>query len=404
MTGSLISDRSRDDSGEISHYDLMRSLSKLKLCFLAGTLEHGGAERQLFYILQALCQAGATPRLLSLDRGEFWEEMIRGLGVSITWVGDQPSRLKRLFRVLKEVWKDPPDVLQSQHFFANSYVGMAARLIRAGGIGAMRNNGRTEVRESGRLGGWLNLHCPRTIAANSRMAIQYAVTQGVPASRLFFLPNVADTERFQPPGGSSNNPLTLIAVGRLVKQKRLDRFISILGRLRADYGLDVRGLIVGPGCQNEDLRPELENQARRLGLSPDIVEFRGGVSDTRFVYREAAVCVLTSDHEGTPNVLLEAMASGLPVVAARVGGVPDIVQHGRTGFIFEPEDLEGFAAALARLTKSSELRTKMGQRARAFVEENHSLHRLPAYLERLYQLALATTSRPTTSVTRRAPI
>jgi len=84
----------------------MRSLSKLKLCFLAGTLEHGGAERQLFYILQALCQAGNTPRLLSLDQGEFWEERIKGLGVSVTWVGDQPSRFKRLFRVLKEVWKD----------------------------------------------------------------------------------------------------------------------------------------------------------------------------------------------------------------------------------------------------------------------------------------------------------
>jgi glycosyltransferase involved in cell wall biosynthesis len=382
----------------------MRSLSKLKLCFLAGTLEHGGAERQLFYILQALCQAGNTPRLLSLDQGEFWEEKIKGLGVSVTWVGDQPSRLGRLFRVFKELRKDPPGVLQSQHFFANTYVGIVSRLIQARGIGAMRNNGETEVKESGRVGGWLNLHCPQTMAANSRMAIEYAIAQGVPASRLYFLPNVVDTERFQPSGESSGKPVTLIAVGRLVKQKRLDRFVSILARLRTDYRLNVKGLIIGPGCQNEDLRSELENQASCLGLSPDIVEFRGGVSDTRFAYREAAVCVLTSDHEGTPNVLLEAMASGLPVVAARVGGVQDIVQHGRTGFLFEPEDLEGFAAALAWLTKSSELRTKMGRCARADVEENHSVHRLPGYLERLYQLALAPAGHPTAIVARRAPI
>ncbi len=161
----------------------MRSISNLKLCFLAGTLEHGGAERQLFYILQALCQAGNTPRLLSLDRGEFWEKMIKDLGVSITWVGDQPSRLKRLLRVFKEVRKDPPDVLQSQHFFANAYAGVAARLFHASGIGAMRNNGLTEVIESGFLGGWLNLHCPGTIAANSQMAIKYAAARGVPACR-----------------------------------------------------------------------------------------------------------------------------------------------------------------------------------------------------------------------------
>src|SRR5882757_606381 len=100
MTSSLISGRSRNAGGEIPHDGLISSLSKLKLCFLAGTLEHGGAERQLFYILQALCQAGATPRLLSLDQGEFWEETIKALGVCVSWVGDRPSRLTRLFRVL----------------------------------------------------------------------------------------------------------------------------------------------------------------------------------------------------------------------------------------------------------------------------------------------------------------
>ncbi len=382
----------------------MRNLSRLKVCFLAGTLEHGGAERQLFYILQALCQAGTAPRLLSLDQGQFWEERIKRLGVPVTCVGDQPSRLKRLLRVLKEVRKDRPDVLQSQHFYANAYAGLAARLCQAGGIGAMRNNGRTEVSQSGLLGGCLNLHCPGTLAANSLMAIQFAIAQGVPASRLYFLPNVVDTEWFKPPGDFPKEPLTCLAVGRLVKQKRLDRFITILDRLRTAFHLNVRGLIVGPGCQNEDLRPELEHQARRLGLLPDFVQFRGGVSDSRMVYRQAAVCVLTSDYEGTPNVLLEAMASGLPVVAARVGGVPDIVQHGQTGYLLQPDDIEGFTAALVKLVSSSELRTEMGRRARAYVEENHSLRRLPAYLEGLYQLVFPTARPASTPVAERASI
>ena len=382
---------------ETGKLDPMRNLSKLKVCFLAGTLEHGGAERQLFYILQALCRAGAVPRLLSMDQGQFWEETIKALGVCVTCVGGQPSRLARLFRVLKEVRKNPPDVLQGQHFFTNAYVGLAAWLSRLSGIGAMRNNGRSEVSESGPLGGWLNLHFPRTIAANSQIAMQYAIAQGVPASRLYFLPNVVDTDWFKPSGPCSNGPLTLIAVGRLVKQKRLDRFISILGRLRTECRLDVKGLIVGPGCQKEDLRPELESQARSLGLGPDIIQFRGGVADIRSVYQEAALCVLTSDFEGTPNVLLEAMASGLPVVATRVGGVPGIVRHNQTGRLLEPDDLEGLVAALVELVKNSELRTAMAQRARAYVKENHSLHRLPAYLGGLYQLALPT-ARP--SMTR----
>lgn len=376
----------------------MRDFSKLRLCFLAGTLEHGGAERQLFYMLQALCQAGATPRLLCLDQGQFWEKKIRALGVESTWVGESASRLKRLVRVLKELRLDPPHVVQSQHFFANAYAGMAARLCQVAGIGALRSNGRVEVSESGRLGGWFNLHCPSMLAANSQMALQYAMARGLPAARLYFLPNVVDTERFQPPRQPPAEPLTLLAVGRLAKEKRLDRFLTILSRLRTDYCLAVRGLIVGPQDPDQDLLPELENQARYLGLVPDGVRFRGGLPDTRSLYREAAVCVLTSDYEGTPNVLLEAMACGLPVVASNVGGVPAIVRHGQTGFLLEPHDTDGFAAALAEIARDPVRRLEMGRRARAFVEKNHSLHRLPAYLEGLYQLALPKVLRPTPNV------
>src|SRR5947207_13023470 len=106
---------------------------------MAVTLEHGGAVRQLFYMLQALRQRGAAARVLCLDCGGFWEEPIRSLGVPVTWVGQRRSRLARLLRVLKELRADPPDVLQSQHFFANAYVGLAARLLGLNGIGAMRN-------------------------------------------------------------------------------------------------------------------------------------------------------------------------------------------------------------------------------------------------------------------------
>jgi len=148
----------------------------------------------------------------------------------------------------------------------------------------------------------------------------------------------------------------------------------------------------------------LENQARGLGLYPDIVQFRGGVSEIRSVYQEAAICVLTSDFEGTPNALLEAMSSGLPVVATKVGGVPGIVRHGQTGFLLEPDDLDGLVAALVELVKNSQLRADIGRRARAYVEENHSLDRLPAYLSGLYDLALPTRRHSTTKLAQGASI
>jgi len=227
----------------------MRNLSTLKFCFLAGTLGQGGAERQLFYILQTLCQAGATPRLLSLTQGEFWEKKINSLGVSVTCVGDMGSRWKRLVRIVKELRADRPDIFQSQHFFTNAYAGLAARWLKLSGIGAMRNDGTSEVNGCGKIGGWLNLRLPATLAANSQLAIQYAIANGVAPSRLYFLPNVVDTEWFKPstPTSTRDKPLVLLAVGRLVKQKRMDRFISLLGCLRKDFNLNVRGVIAGSG-------------------------------------------------------------------------------------------------------------------------------------------------------------
>jgi glycosyltransferase involved in cell wall biosynthesis len=360
-------------------------LSHLKTCFLAGTLGQGGAERQLFFILRALRQCGAVPRLLCLAQDEFWEEPIRKLGVPITFVGQAKSKLMRLFRIMMELRRHPPQILQSQHFYTSAYVGAAARMLGLCGIGAMRCDGLTEVLDTGLIGGRLSLRAPKVIAANSRVAIRYATDHGVPPGRLYFLRNVVDTEYWNASPRHAVNRVHLITVGRLVQQKRLDRFLSVLARLRKATNREVKGTIVGSG----PLRESLERQARELGLWPSSVEFRGAIADMAQIYQQADICVLTSDYEGTPNVLLEAMASSLPVVATRVGGVPDIVRHGENGFMVLPGDEDSLCASLVRLINDSQRRLQMGKNARAYIEANHSVDAMRALLAGLYQLALS---------------
>jgi len=128
--------------------------------------------------------------------------------------------------------------------------------------------------------------------------------------------------------------------------------------------------------------------ARELNLLPERVEFRGLVSDMQAVYQESDVLVLTSDCEGMPNVVLEAMASGLAVVATAVGGVPDIVKDGETGRLVDPRQEAGLVEALATLVSETESRQKMGERARQQVESRYSLQRLPGMLMSLYEKAL----------------
>jgi glycosyltransferase involved in cell wall biosynthesis len=203
--------------------------------------------------------------------------------------------------------------------------------------------------------------------------------------RLFLLPNVVDTNKFCPEVHTPGKTCVVLGVGRLVQVKRFDRFLEILAELRGRANPSVRGTIIGDG----PLRGELERRAAALGLTRDAIEFVGKVPDPRLSYRYGDVLLLTSDYEGTPNVVMEAMACGLPVVATNVGGLADLITHGETGFLYEPGDAANPVTLLERLLGQPRLATAVRRRARDFIEQHHSSNLLPETLVRLYSKVLA---------------
>jgi glycosyltransferase involved in cell wall biosynthesis len=371
-------------------------LTQLKLAFVAGTLGQGGAERQLYYMLRALRQSGASVRVLCLDRGAFWEERIRNLGVAVDWVGRWRSKIGRTLDVCAKLRAASPDVVQSSHFYTNSYAAAAASVLRGRSVGALRSNGHKEASDCGRVGGWLNLHTPSILASNSDAALGYAVDRGCAPDKLFLLPSVVDTNELKPAAVRSTAPLRLLAVGRFVPAKRFDRLLEALSRLKLELDQKVIGILVGSG----PLETELKAKAAALGLGPEDIEFRGAMKDASPVYREADALVITSDYEGTPNVALEAMACGLPVVATRVGGVPGVVHHGRNGLLVDAQDSEALVSALQNLATNRHLQLRLGKAGRAYVESKHSLESLPVKLAELYALARSRRSRPKTMIGR----
>jgi glycosyltransferase involved in cell wall biosynthesis len=141
--------------------------------------------------------------------------------------------------------------------------------------------------------------------------------------------------------------------------------------------------MVGDGPDRE----RLEQVAHDLGIAR-ATYFVGYQSDVAGYYRLFDAFVLPSVNEGTPVSAIEALASGTPVVATRVGGVPDVVTDGVDGYLVEPRDVEAAAERLAELARDPELRERLGGAGRANALERYSVERLVDDVDRLYRALL----------------
>jgi sugar transferase (PEP-CTERM/EpsH1 system associated) len=185
--------------------------------------------------------------------------------------------------------------------------------------------------------------------------------------------NGVDTERFQP-GKPAESTGTVVRIGTVGRLDPVKNQAAILRALRTILdrrpGLDatLRLTVVGDGPE----RGALQSLAGELGLLRH-VEFTGRRDDTASLLRTFDVFVLPSLNEGISNTILEAMASGVPVLAARVGGNPELVVHGETGLLYEPDAADGLVRGLLRLLDEPGLRQACGAAARRRAQDSFSL-------------------------------
>jgi glycosyltransferase involved in cell wall biosynthesis len=172
-------------------------------------------------------------------------------------------------------------------------------------------------------------------------------------------------------------------VGRMTAVKRTDDVLLAFRRLYDDHA-DSYLCLVGDGPD----RAHLERYAHALGVAQRCL-FLGYQDDVARFYAAMDVLLLPSANEGTPVSVIEALAAGRPVVATRVGGVPDVVRDGTDGFLVEVGDIDGLAAHLVELARDPGRRTEMGERGRARVFERYAVDRLVDDVDRLYRSLLS---------------
>jgi colanic acid/amylovoran biosynthesis glycosyltransferase len=180
-------------------------------------------------------------------------------------------------------------------------------------------------------------------------------------------------------------PVQLLSVGRLVREKGHYVLLDALADLK-QRGTAVAVTIVGDGPQAAELR----RQAERLGLAA-LVRFAGrvGQDDIRAYYEAADVFCLTSFSEGVPVVLMEAMAMELPVVASGIMGIPELVEHDRSGLLVPPARADLLADAIDRLAADPELRRRYGRHGREKVRAEFDVDRCVQRLRSLLEDATA---------------
>ncbi len=355
----------------------MLTRRRLNVAHLTLSLDMGGAEKLLVEFARHTDRRRFNPRVVSLTTRGVLADEIEATGCPVTALdagnGFRPGLFLRLAHLFRR-WQI--DVVHTHDDRPHIY-GTAAALLAGVPCVLHTRHGQSLHLSSRqrRLVNFLARFTNRFVCV-SRDSARLAVEQGVRANKVCTIWNGIDTTRFTNFGPRGAGPAAIVA--RLVPEKDMEtllRAVDLARREDASFRLEIAGDGV---CM-----PQLRSLASELNLD-DCVTFLGQTRDVAAVLARAQLFVLSSISEGVSLTLLEAMATGLAVVATNVGGNPEVVADGETGLLVPPRDPQALAGALMRLRRNADERTRLGQAGRERVEEHFDVRRMVANYENLY--------------------
>ena len=358
----------------------------------------GGAERQLQQLAPRLQARGFDVFVITrLEKGLDRFEVINGVDVYRIFAPG-PKFLAAAFFTLGAMIKLArlrPDIVHAHEILSPTTVALLAKRffgslvvvkILRGGI-----RGDIYKLKHRPLGvKRLSVHCKNVdaFAVISQEIDRELEDCDVPPEKRVFVPNGVDTELFVPPSAVQKRalraelsiPLICLAViylGRLMPEKRVDHILQIWPDIQQVFP-DARLLVIGTGA----------DETRLKTMSGPGVWFIGQVDDAAHYLQAADLFVLPSSTEGLSNSLLEALSTGLPVIATSVGGTSDVIRHEVDGYLIPPDDRQAIKQGLLRLLSDETLRARLGRSGRNRVLSDYSLESVAERLGHLYEKLL----------------
>jgi glycosyltransferase involved in cell wall biosynthesis len=346
------------------------------------SLDVGGSERNVINQVREGHALGQRVSVVCLERPGVLAPRVEALGGTLVCLNKRPGVQLGLFGQLRAVLNDlRADVVHSHQVGTLFYAGLAtAGLQRARMVhtahGREHYADRARTRLLGRLGG---ARVDRFFCLTTDMVSEVRSARIVPRCKIRLITNGIDTSLYRTRRGGEeirqemripDSARVIGTVGRLVPIKNhhlLIRAFAQIKRMEPDAHL----LLVGGG----PLHAELGALAADLGLA-DSVHFAGYQQDVIRHLSAMDYFVLTSRSEGTPQAVLEALVAGLPVAASNVGGLPEVIEHGRTGLLFPSDDAAACAATIERLMCDDQLVRTLTEAARQATAARYDVSRM----------------------------
>ncbi len=336
----------------------------MRILHLIPDLDLGGAQRMLTSVITTMDRDRYRVHVVHWGKASRLQSDLERLGVGVIRLEPCGPSLWRLAQSFgRQVRRLRPDIVHTHLFDADLIGTLTARML---GIRRCCSTIHSFSFFSTPLHRWRYRRVLSPLVRRffpvSRALAEFLIQRcGLPPSRVHVVMNGVDTTRFTPgdrvvPPPTSGPVIGILA--RLDPRKGIGYLIQALAEIRVDFP-DSRVLIGGDGKE----RAVLETQVRSLGLTERVV-FAGAVSDPAMFYRQLDLFVLPSLDEAFGLSLLEAMAAGLPVIGARVGGVPEILEDGRQGLLVAPGDSGALASAIRSVWCDPERRRHMAEAAR----------------------------------------
>lgn len=333
------------------------------LVLLLQDLEFGGTQRYAIHVLRNVDRNLFSPQLWVLRGGMDMARAAEETAAKVVWLSQSRNVGPRA--IINLAWRlvrHRPTILYTLTPVPNIWGRVFGALVRVPVVITSFRNILAQQHEG------LLWRLSSRIVCNAE-AIKKAIVPRftIEPDRVAVVPNGVDADYFSPDPSQQSGQPTVIYVGRLVEQKDpvmlLHAFRSTLDRVP-----EARLVIVGNG----HLKPQVEALVKSLDLKSHVT-LLPGTTDILPLLRQAWVFAMPSAWEGSPNAMIEAMGTGLPVVATNVGGIPDLVDHGKTGFMCESGDRETFGEHLSRILLDDALRLAMGRKGREKVLNRHTI-------------------------------